>query len=81
MTDITFPRMSDAADAKGVVVTWFVESGEAVTPETLVAEVAMDKVDQEVRPASSGTITIVVPENEEVPQGAVIATVSDPEGS
>jgi len=41
----------------------------------------MDKVDQEVRPASSGTITIVVPENEEVPQGAVIATVSDPEGS
>ena len=40
--------MSGKADATGVIITWFVESGDQVTPATLIAEVAMDKVDAEV---------------------------------
>ena len=42
MSDLVFPKMSEAAGAIGVVTSWFVETGERVTPETLVAEVAMD---------------------------------------
>jgi len=76
MTDVLFPVISEAEDATGVIVTWFVESGDKVTPATLIAEVAMDKVDAEVYPETSGVITLVVEEEKEVPQGTVIAQVT-----
>ncbi|MHB1172397.1 MAG: biotin/lipoyl-containing protein [Lacisediminihabitans sp.] len=76
MTDVIFPKMSAAADATGVIVTWFVESGDEVTPATLIAEVAVDKVDAEVYPAAAGTITLLAAEGAEVQQGSVIATVA-----
>lgn len=75
MSDVIFPKMSDADGATGVIVTWFVESGDEVTPSTLIAEVAVDKVDAEVYPEASGTITVLVAEEAEVPQGSVIATI------
>ena len=58
-----------------MVSTWFVESGEAVKVDQLVAEVAMDKVDTEVLAPAAGTITVVAAEGEEVAQGAVIARI------
>ncbi|TQO18886.1 biotin-dependent enzyme [Rhodoglobus vestalii] len=76
MSDVIFPKMSAAADATGVVITWFVDSGDEVTPSTLIAEVAVDKVDAEIYPETAGTITVLVGEEEEVPQGSVIATVA-----
>ena len=76
MTDVLFPVISEAEDATGVIVTWFVESGDKVTPATLIAEVAMDKVNAEVYPETSGVITLLVEEEKEVPQGAVIAQVT-----
>lgn len=75
MTDIRFPQMSEDATATGVVVTWFAHSGEQVTEGSLVAEIAMDKVDQEIKAPASGVLTIVVPEEQEVAQGAVIARI------
>lgn len=76
MSDVIFPKMSAATDATGVVVTWFVDSGDEVTPSTLIAEVAVDKVDAEIYPETAGTITVLVDEAAEVPQGSVIATIS-----
>ena len=75
MTEIVFPVMSDTEGASGVIVTWFVDSGDPVTPSTLVAEVAMDKVDAEVYPEAAGTITLLAPEGAEVVQGKPIARV------
>jgi pyruvate/2-oxoglutarate dehydrogenase complex dihydrolipoamide acyltransferase (E2) component len=68
--------MSKEEGATGVIVTWFVDSGDEVSPTTLIAEVAMDKVDAEVYPETSGMITVLVAEEQEVAQGTVIATVS-----
>jgi pyruvate/2-oxoglutarate dehydrogenase complex dihydrolipoamide acyltransferase (E2) component len=68
--------MSEADGATGVIVTWFVESGGEVTPTTLIAEVAVDKVDAEVYPPTPGVITLLVGESTEVRQGAVIAQVT-----
>ena len=76
MTDVLFPLMSGADGATGVIVTWFVESGDEVTPATLIAEVAVDKVDAEVYPPTPGVITLLVEENTEIRQGAVIAQVT-----
>lgn len=75
MPDVPFPHMSDDASAKGVVSTWFVGSGEQVDPETLIAEVSVDKVDLEVYPPAPGTITLLIPEGEEVAQGTPIARI------
>jgi pyruvate/2-oxoglutarate dehydrogenase complex dihydrolipoamide acyltransferase (E2) component len=76
MTDVLFPLMSEADGATGVIVTWFVESGDEVTPTTLIAEVAVDKVDAEVYPPTSGVITLLVEESTQTRQGAVIAQVT-----
>ena len=76
MTDVRFPVMSKEEAATGVIVTWFVDSGDEVSPTTLIAEVAMDKVDAEVYPEVSGVITLLVEEEQEVAQGTVIATVT-----
>jgi len=76
VSDVIFPKMSNEANATGVIVTWFVESGDAVAPTTLIAEVAVDKVDAEIYPESAGTITVLVGEDEEVSQGSVIATIA-----
>ncbi len=76
MTDVLFPMMSGAEGATGVIVTWFVESGDEVTPTTLIAEVAVDKVDADVYPETSGVITLLTKENTEIPQGGVIAQVT-----
>jgi pyruvate/2-oxoglutarate dehydrogenase complex dihydrolipoamide acyltransferase (E2) component len=76
MTDVLFPVMSEADGATGVIVTWFVDSGDEVTPTTLIAEVAVDKVDAEVYPPTSGVITLLVEESTQTRQGAVIAQVT-----
>ena len=76
MTDVLFPVMSEADGATGVIVTWFVESGDEVTPTTLIAEVAVDKVDADVYPPTSGVITLLVEESTQTRQGAVIAQVT-----
>lgn len=57
-------------------MTWFVETGDEVAEDALIAEVAMDKVDQEVMAPASGVITLLVPEEQEVPQGSTIATIA-----
>lgn len=75
MPDVPFPHLSEDAAAKGVVSTWFVASGERVDPSTLIAEAAVDKADVEVYPETSGTITLLVAEGEEVSQGTAIARI------
>jgi pyruvate/2-oxoglutarate dehydrogenase complex dihydrolipoamide acyltransferase (E2) component len=76
VTEVRFPEMSGTAGATGILVTWFVSSGDEVTPTTLIAEVAMDKVDADVYADASGTITVLVEEGAEVAQGTVIAQVA-----
>ena len=75
MTEVRFPQMSDGDEGTGVVATWYVASGDQVTTETLIAEVAVDKVDAEVYPPVDGVIDLRVEEGVEVAQGSVIATI------
>ena len=43
-------RSTGAERASGVIITWFVDFGEEVTPASLLAEVALGKVDAQVQP-------------------------------
>ena len=74
-TEIAFPVMSTEDGAVGVVVTWFVDDGDLVKADQLVAEIAMDKVDAEVVTPTAGTIRVTAQEGAEVAQGSVIATI------
>ncbi len=76
MPDVVFPAMSDKEpDAEGVVATWFVADGEQVTADQLVAEVAVDKVSEEVPAPAAGTVRLLVGEGAVVTQGTVIARI------
>ena len=66
-------RSTGAERATAVIVTWFVELGDEVTPASLLAEVALDKVDAQVQPEESGVVTVLVAQNKQIPQGSVIA--------
>ena len=76
MTDVIFPRLSeDKPESVGVLATWYVTDGQQVQPETLLAEVQLDKVDAEVVAPAAGTIRLLVDEEAEVVQGTVIARI------
>ncbi len=75
MSQVLFPVMTEDAEAKGVIVTWFFEDGEQVEAGDLIAEIAMDKVDREIKAENAGVLRVLVPEEEAVLQGAVIGRI------
>ncbi len=76
MTEVSFPLMNkEDGQATGVLATWYVANGETVAEDQLLADVQMDKVDAEVVAPAAGVITLVVEEEAEVAQGAVIARI------
>lgn len=77
MAEILFPAMSENdPDAEGVVSTWFVADGDEVQEGDLIAEVAVDKADMEIVAPQSGTVAILVTEDQAVTQNSPIATIS-----
>ncbi|MGB7963827.1 MAG: lipoyl domain-containing protein [Propionicimonas sp.] len=76
MTDVLFPSLSkDRPTAEGVVSTWFVTEGQAVSEGQLLAEVQVDKVSVEVPAPVGGVVHLLVAEDEAVNQGSAIATI------
>lgn len=63
-------------EAEGVVSTWFVADGDHVEEGDLIAEVAVDKADMEIVAPRSGTISIIVAEDQAVTQNSPIATIA-----
>jgi pyruvate/2-oxoglutarate dehydrogenase complex dihydrolipoamide acyltransferase (E2) component len=77
MAEILFPAMSENdPDAEGVVSTWFVAEGDHVEEGDLIAEVAVDKADMEIVAPHSGTIALLVAEDDGVKQNSPIASIS-----
>ncbi|NJE26574.1 dihydrolipoyllysine succinyltransferase [Thermococcus sp. MV5] len=62
-------------DKKGVVNQWYKKDGDVVEEGEEIAEVMIEKVVVIVKAPASGKLKILVPENEEVSQGQVIALV------
>lgn len=76
MTEVLFPSLSqDRPTAEGVVSTWFVSEGQAVTEGQLLAEVQVDKVAVEVPAPVAGSVHLLVAEDAAVNQGSPIATI------
>ncbi len=80
MADVAFPPLSEEApDSVGVLSSWFVRDGDRVRQDQVLAEVQVDKVSAEVPSPAEGVVHLLFPEEAEVAQGTVIATV-EPSG-
>lgn len=76
MTDVLFPQLSkETPDAEGVLSTWFVDDGQHVEADELLAEVQVDKVAAEVPAPVAGVVRRLVEEDEAVTQGSPIARI------
>jgi pyruvate/2-oxoglutarate dehydrogenase complex dihydrolipoamide acyltransferase (E2) component len=76
MTDVLFPSMSkETPDAEGVLATWFVSEGAAVSADQLLAEVQVDKVSADVLAPTAGVVHLLVDEDSAVRQGTTIARI------
>lgn len=76
MTEVPFPEVSQQnPEAEGVLATWFVTNGDQVTEGTLIAEVAVDKVDMEIPAPATGIIHLLAKEGDIVRQGTIVARI------
>ncbi|HIH71786.1 MAG: hypothetical protein PWP49_68 [Thermococcaceae archaeon] len=62
-------------DKKGVINQWYKNDGDVVKEGEEIAEVMIEKVTVTVKAPASGKLKILVPENEEISQGQVIAVI------
>lgn len=76
MAEIRLPKLG-ATMMEGTIVQWHVHEGDPISAGMVLYEVATDKANLEIEAEQDGTIqSIVVPEGETVPVGAVVARLT-----
>ena len=74
-TDVTLPALGESV-TEGTVTRWLKAVGDTIAVDEPLVEVSTDKVDTEIPSPVAGTLLeIVVPEDEVVEVGAVLARV------
>jgi pyruvate dehydrogenase E2 component (dihydrolipoamide acetyltransferase) len=76
-TQVTLPRLSPGMN-EASVARWLKRTGEQVTRGEALFEVETEKVAAEVPAPADGVLSIVVPEGQTVPIGAVLAVLAAP---
>ena len=80
LVDVTMPQMGVSV-AEGTVVAWRVEVGDPIAADETICEITTDKIDTEVPSPASGVVAeIVVPVDQTVSVGTVLARISTGEG-
>lgn len=73
---IVMPKLGESIQ-EGTITKWFVKEGDRVEEDTILFEVATDKVDSEIPSPVDGVITkIMFPEGSLVPVGDVLAIIN-----
>jgi 2-oxoglutarate dehydrogenase E2 component (dihydrolipoamide succinyltransferase) len=76
LVDVTMPQMGVSV-AEGTVVAWRVEVGERIEADQTICDITTDKIDTEVPSPASGVVAeIVVPVEETVSVGTVLARIA-----
>ena len=75
--DVIMPQMGESI-AEATVLKWHRKVGEAIGKDETLYEISTDKVDAEIPAPIAGTlIEILVPENQTVPVGAIVARLGN----
>jgi pyruvate/2-oxoglutarate dehydrogenase complex dihydrolipoamide acyltransferase (E2) component len=81
LVDVTMPQMGVSV-AEGTVVAWRVETGDRIEADQTICEISSDKIDSEVPAPASGVVAeIVVPVDQTVSVGTVLARIATGEGA
>lgn len=73
---IVMPKLGESIQ-EGTITKWFVKEGDTVEEDTMLFEVATDKVDSEIPSPVDGVISkIMFPEGSLVPVGEVLAIIN-----
>jgi 2-oxoglutarate dehydrogenase dihydrolipoamide succinyltransferase (E2 component) len=76
LVDVTMPQMGVSV-AEGTVVAWRVDVGDPIAADETICDISTDKIDTEVPSPASGVIAeILVPIDETVSVGTVLARIS-----
>lgn len=76
MAEIIMPKMGDAMES-GTLTAWRKNTGDAVKVGEIIAEIETDKSNVEIEAENNGILETQVSAGQEVPVGAVIATIRD----
>ena len=78
MAKVTMPQLGESV-AEGTIGKWLKQPGDTVAFDDPLFEVSTDKVDSEIPSPYDGVLLeIVVPAEETVPVGAVLARIGEP---
>lgn len=75
MNDVIIARDWWEDDSDGAISAWFVENGDKVDAGAVIAEVMNEKVSFELTAPAAGTITILVPAEDPVQRGQIVARI------
>ncbi|MEX2441373.1 MAG: biotin/lipoyl-containing protein, partial [Pontimonas sp.] len=77
MSDVTLPALGESV-TEGTITRWLKAVGDTVAVDEPLVEISTDKVDTEIPSPVAGIVQeILVPEDETVEVGAVLARVGD----
>jgi pyruvate/2-oxoglutarate dehydrogenase complex dihydrolipoamide acyltransferase (E2) component len=76
MTNVVVPDGLWDADTDGVVSSWLYSNGERVTQGQPLCELMYEKAAYELEAPASGVLTILIPVEQPVRAGHVIATIA-----
>lgn len=75
LVDVVMPKMGESIQ-EGKILRWTKKPGEKVQKDETILEISTDKVDSEIPSPATGILTkIIVPEQETVAVGTVIAVI------
>ncbi len=81
LVDVTMPQMGVSV-AEGTVVAWRVEVGDRIESDQTICEISSDKIDTELPSPASGVVAeILVPVEETVTVGTVLARIATGDGA
>ncbi len=74
-TEVYVPEGLWDEDQEGTIGTWYYQSGEQVSEGQVIAEILTEKVAHDVAAPASGTLQILLPEEQPVNTGEPIARI------
>lgn len=73
--DIKMPKMGESVE-EATITKWFVKTGDVVSEDDVLLEIATDKVDSEIpSPVAGRVVKVLFNENDKVSVGVVIAVI------
>lgn len=76
MTKIMIEEDLWEEDVEGVITAWLFDDGDTISEGDVVADIMVEKVQHEIVSKVSGTLNIIVGEEETVAKGGTIAEVN-----